>query len=237
LLKLGNGIATQADGGIISYDISSKKTEDNQFISKENIAANAWLKDGLSAVHTENGLSLWRYKAGTTLGKIFTESVPEVENSVGLVYYPVNNRLYTLDRSRNQVTSFLLLDDGFSKPIASIKDAADITTSADIAIDGSIYTYTGSSILKFQSGKLVANFEPGLVTKLSGTGKMFADTVAKNIYVLDSGNNRVVILDKAGNVVETLISGSFTNIKDFVVKESQKKIYILNGTELLQVDL
>lgn len=237
LLSLGASIATQGDSGIISYDTSTNKTEDNQFISKEAIADNAWLKDGLSAIHTKNGLSLWRYKVGTTLGNIFTESVPDVADSIGLVYYPINNRLYTLDTKKNQITSFLLEDDGFSRPIASVKDAADITKTADIAIDGSIYTYTSTSILKFQSGKLVGNFEPGLVTPLSGSGKLFTDANSKNIYVLDTGNNRVVILDKTGNVIETLTSPSFTNTKDFVVKESQKKIYILNGTELLQVDL
>lgn len=237
LLSLGASIATQGDSGIISYDTNTNKTEDNQFISKEIIADNAWLKDGLSAIHTENGLSLWRYKVGTTLGSIFTESVPEVSGSIGLVYYPINNRLYTVDINKNQITSFLVGDDGFSRPIASVKDAADITKTADIAIDGSIYTYTGTSILKFQSGKLIGNFEPDLVIPLSGSGKLFTDTNSANIYILDTGNNRVVILDKTGSVVETLISPNFTNTKDFVVKESQKKIYILNGTELLQVDL
>jgi hypothetical protein len=54
---------------------------------------------------------------------------------------------------------------------------------------------------------------------------------------LDSGNNRILIFDKSGNLINTLLSNQFTNLKDFQVDEKNKVIYALNDGSLLKIAL
>ena len=54
-------------------------------------------------------------------------------------------------------------------------------------------------------------------------------------YGYDAGNKRIIILDKKGGLVGTLLSGQFFGMKDFAVDEKTKTIYILNGSSLLKV--
>ena len=52
----------------------------------------------------------------------------------------------------------------------------------------------------------------------------------KYIYILDSGNKRVVAVDKDGYIYQQYSSPLFDDLKDFVVLEKEKKIYVLNGS-------
>ena len=76
-----------------------------------------------------------------------------------------------------------------------------------------------------------------LPTPLSATGKIYTEKDFNYLYILDSGNNRILIFDKSGNLVNTLMSDSFTGLKDFQVDEKNKIIYALNDGSLLKITL
>lgn len=58
-----------------------------------------------------------------------------------------------------------------------------------------------------------------------------------NIYVLDNGNSRIVILDKNGAYKAQYKADIIKTAKDFDVFEKDKKIFVLSSGKIYQIDL
>lgn len=235
LIKLPQVLATQSGGNIVSYDKATGQFKDGSLKNKAAIANSVYAAKNQAVIYTGTDLAVWDYATGQN-GAAFGSSVPGQNNAAGLAFYPTNSRVYMVDRQNSQITSFLVGNGTLSRPIAAVKDQS-LSGAVDLAVDGSIYVLTGTGIVKFQAGKLAEFSIPTLAKPLSGQGKIFTDRDAKNIYVLDSGNNRIVIFDKKGAVVNTLTSESFSSLKDFQVDEKNKTIYVLNDSTLLKVNI
>jgi len=57
------------------------------------------------------------------------------------------------------------------------------------------------------------------------------------LYVLDSGNSRLLILTKTGSYKGQITGVKFATATDLVVDEKGKKVYFLEGSKIFQVDL
>ncbi len=236
LLSLGNYLATQINGTILSYNLTSGAVEDSALLSSQKITAAAYIKNTLAVVYNGSGLLAWDF-AAKQFSTPFTPSVPSQASFVNLKYYPTNSRVYTIDKGSNQIISFAVAPNGLSSPVVASKAGDDFSNALDFAIDGSIYVLTPGGIDEYRSGSPVSFTMPALFTPFSGKGKIYTAIGWNNLYVLDIGNNRILVIDKKGNLVETLSSSSFTNLKDFVVDETNKVIYVLNDSSLLKVTL
>jgi DNA-binding beta-propeller fold protein YncE len=194
-----------------------------------------YLTGNTAAIYDGTSLFIWDFSSGS-LSSGFSQSAPGASDFAGLAEYPVNSRVYVANKKLSEIVSFLPSKTGFSKPIVSVSDPS-LNQAVDITIDSSIYVLTKTGINKFQSGKL-ANFTmQNLTTPLSGTGKIYTQKDFKYLYVLDSGNNRILIFDKSGSLINTLKSDNFTSLKDFQVDEKNKIIYALNDGSLLKIAL
>ncbi len=233
LLKLGNYLATQVGSSIISFNLNSGTIQDGNLMSSESIFSAAYLKDQSALVYNGNALLLWDFEK-KIFSQPFTLNVPQKENFAGMKYYSTNSRVYIVDKNLSQITSFLT-SPTISKPIASVKNPA-LAKALDIAIDTNIYVLTNENILKFQSGKQTSFNFPFMVNKFSGQGKIYTEKDWKNIYILDIGNNRIIVLDKKGSLVSTLTNREFSKLKDFYVDEPSKTIYLLNDSSLLKAN-
>jgi hypothetical protein len=240
LIKLSDYVAVKvslsgsASGNqIVSFNKNTGKIEDGVLKSSKNIFSSAPLTGNTAVIFDGNDLAVWEATSGK-LGSGFNQSVPQKQDLAGLVNYATNSRVYTVNKKTQQIINYAVIGDTLSKPIVAVKDSA-LANAQDLAIDGSIYVLTNSDINKYQSGKLVNFKMPFLVTPYSGSGKIFTDKDTSNIYVLDAGNNRILILDKRGNLKNTLKAKEFTKLKDFQVNEKTKTIYILNDNSLLKV--
>ncbi len=60
---------------------------------------------------------------------------------------------------------------------------------------------------------------------------------AKNLYILEPKNKRLVIFDKNGKLIKQFYSKKFTDLKDFVVNEKENKIWVLNKTQIIEIDI
>lgn len=234
LIKLPNYLATKANKAIVSYSKQSGKIEDSAL--RLSIAMMSAVNTGGStaAVYDGSSLYLWDFSTGA-IGTGFSQGLPQKNDFGGMAQYPVNKRVYVADKKTASIISFAPGNDGFAKPIVSVRDAS-LSQAVDIAIDGNIYALTNSGISKFQSGRPV-DFNLGLITPFSGNGKIYTQKDFAYIYLLDSGNNQIIILDKKGGLVNTLKSPDFTKLKDFQVDEKAKVIYVLNDGSLLKVSL
>lgn len=233
LIVLPSILATETNGMIISYNITTSAIEDGGIKSTEPVEQSVYTKNTQAVVFNGQGLSVWDFAKGTTTAPFYL-NVPKSADLAGIAYYPTNERAYIIDRAKSQIVNFAITATGVSKPVVWSKTAPELANGLDLAIDGNVYVLGATGVNKYTQGKL-ANFNfPALSTPLSGKGKIFTNKDTQNIYVLDSGNNRVVVANKKGELVNILESTEFNNPADFTVDEAQKTLYILNNGSLLK---
>lgn len=235
LIKLPNFLAVQSGQSVISYNLTSGQTQDGALKTPEIFSQSAYLKDTIAAIRTKDGLRLWNYGTGQA-GEAFSQNVPAQEQSIGLVLYPVNKRVYTINKQNSEILSFLPTAKSFGNPVISVQNQGDLSDAQDMAIDGAIYVLSGNKIIKFLNGQLSDFKLSALSVPLGNKGKLFTQRDFKHLYILDSNNNRVVIVDKTGRLVQVLLSEQFNKPADFNVDEKNKTIYVLNNGTLLKVN-
>jgi len=151
--------------------------------------------------------------------------------------------IYVLDKnpSRNsrhgQILKFVATANGYSKTNYLSQDLApDFSQATSIAIDGSIYVLlSNGAIEKFTRGKEEHFIVSSLDKPFSSPSRIFTNIDTKNLYILDNGNSRIVVLSKDGAYQTQYQSDIFKNAKDFEVKETDKKVYVLSQNKIYEI--
>lgn len=149
-------------------------------------------------------------------------------------------RLYTLDTENNQVFRHQKTsEETFGAGSGWVTDSSvDLRQAVSFAIDGNIYVLMqNGSVVKLTAGKKEPFTLGAVDPALDSATKIFTEENAKNVYILDPSDKRMVVFDKTGKLVAQYQSESFTALKDMVVDEPNKKAYLLNGTQVFTVDL
>ena len=142
-----------------------------------------------------------------------------------------NNKIYLLDAKNNTIIKFTYSSAGLSNPENWIRDdIVDITDGVDLAIDGNIYVLKNNGeVIKLLNGKLTTFSVKSIDPALEHPTKIFTTPQSAYLYILDPPNKRIVLLDKNGKLVRQYFSEKFTSLKNFIVSEKEKKIYVLDG--------
>ena len=77
--------------------------------------------------------------------------------------------------------------------------------------------------------------EPLLDPKLESPTKIKTTAESKYLYILDPPTKRLAVLNKDGDLISQYTSSKFDQLKDFVVVEAEKKIYLLNGSSVFGI--
>ena len=159
------------------------------------------------------------------------------QSAGGLSLYFGN--VYVLDKKQNQILKFVQTDSGFSKTdYLSDNSSIDFSKATAITIDSSVYVlFSNGDISKFTKGKKDNFALNNLDKKLSGPTRIYSNIDFDNVYVLDNGNSRILVLDKNGNYKASYQASFIKNAKDFEVLEKDKKIYVLSSGKLFEIDL
>lgn len=157
----------------------------------------------------------------------------------GVAVFPYFGNLYVLDKKENQILKFVESSSGFSKTNYLTEGvSANFSDAISMAIDSSIYVLsTSGKIDKFTKGRVDDFSLSGLDTPFSKPSRVYANVNDDNIYVLDNGNSRIVVLDKSGAYKAQYKAGVIKNAKDFDVFEEDKKIFVLTPGKIYQIDL
>lgn len=146
------------------------------------------------------------------------------------------NKLYVVAPG-NAIFKYTRAITGFTQETSWIKEGATISLegTADMAIDGTVWILKNNGeILKLFKGArepFAFTISPSLKTPV----KLFTDLNLKNLYILDAGTNRIVILGKDGKVISQFTAEQFSRVKDFAVDEVGKKIYVLDEDAIFVV--
>ena len=172
---------------------------------------------------------------GTNKKSIITNS-NDWKQPGGLSTYHGN--VYVLDQAQNQILKYVNADSGFVKANYFSSSSPDLSKAVSIAIDSSIYVLTSNgNINKFTKGNADTFTIAGLDTPLNHPTQISTNLNDDNVYVLDNGNSRIVVLDKSGNYKNQYQAGVLKTAKDFEVLEKDKKIYVLSGGKTYEIDL
>jgi len=78
--------------------------------------------------------------------------------------------------------------------------------------------------------------------EISGMEKELENPVAlttkwdlENMYVVDAGNNRIVVLTKEGKFVKEFVNNAWTNLKDITVSLDEAQAFVLDGSKVYLV--
>jgi len=155
--------------------------------------------------------------------------------------------LYVLDTQKSRIWKYIATDtaapaggQGFSDlhEYLNADTLPDLSLATGIAIDGSVWLGTSDgNILRFTQGK-VNTYDPQGVDPAFGSKlAVYTSDDAKNVYVLDIQNHRVVVLDKDGMYLAQYQFDGKISPTNLVVSENAKKILLLVDGKIYELDL
>jgi hypothetical protein len=147
--------------------------------------------------------------------------------------------IYLLDSGKNWIWKYLRTETGFSsrQDYFVFDTLIDIQSATSMAIDGTVWVVDKGKILHFIQGKESEWKIVGLTELLGEKLAVFTDEATANIYVLDSQNRRVIVVDKTGTYLAQYQWKEPFEISDFVVSEVIKKILLLSRGTIYGIDL
>lgn len=239
LLLLDTGIKT-----LVSIDLAKKSNQILAGSEKLGEALFASLNGGLVFGYSKDK-GVLRLDTGSQ--KLIT--VSKIDKGWGEIadIYGFAGNIYLLDKSNNQIWKYLPASEGYSdkREYLTKGTTADFSTALRMQIESSVYILkSGGEILRFTKGDKDNFSYAGLPASPAGgpsnvkdPKSIFVSSETENLYVLDSGNSRILILTKTGSYKEQITGSKFATITDLVVDEIGKKIYLLEGSKIFQVDL
>jgi len=151
--------------------------------------------------------------------------------------------LYVLDAEQDRILKYTPTGNSYDSSPTDYFQAdtrVELGNAVDMAIDGYIYVLLADgSILRFSGGQEEAFSVSGLEDHgLQSPTAIFTTPETEYIYVADTGNERVVQLDKEGAFVRQFRPPresieAFQNLQDVFVNEGRGQLLALNSDQLL----
>jgi len=149
------------------------------------------------------------------------------------------DKMYILDSKAKQIVRFTYYGSDFKARQSWVKEDLPLNNAISLAVDGYAYALLNNGeILKLSSGKKQEFPQIIVEPKLSAPTKIFTTAESDYLYVLDPQNNRFLIVNKNnGELKNQYRSEKFSELKDFLINEKERKVYLLNGSSVLVIGL
>lgn len=192
---------------------------DNAFVYSED--------KGVLAIDTQNQ-------------KITTVAQPDPEWGYIKDIVGFAGNVYLLDTVKGQIWKYVPTTTGYSQKFTYLADDAQINFGGAIQmkIDYSVWVLKeGPEILRLTGGVQDSFSVGGLDENIKPLKSLFADEDGDELYLLDSENSRVVVLTKNGQYLKQYTGEKFSTADDLVVDNEAKKMYVLEGNKIYQLEL
>jgi len=221
----------------------SSSTTDNQTTNSKSQLLSAELKNqGVYFSQDDKNIYILDQNGIYSLSKDGTNKKQIIKNDDfwqdGVSVFPYTGNLYVLDKKQNQIIKFVQGDSGYINANYFSSENPDFSKAVSLAIDKSVYVLSSNGTINKYLSAIEQDFSiTGLDKKLSNPTKIYTTSDDTNIYILDNGNSRIVVLDKSGKFVSEYPSSSIKLAKDFEILEKDKKAYVLSGGKISEIDL
>lgn len=239
-MSLNSGNILLLDPGTKTLITVSVAKKSNQILAGSDQlgeATSASINGGLTfAFSKDKGI----IRVDTTNQKIMT--VAKKDSNVDDVadIYAFAGNVYILDTTNQKIWKYLPTTEGYSdkREYLSKDTKADFTNSLRMQIESSIYVMKkGGEIIRFTKGDK-DNFSLGGLDKgVKDPKSFFVSSDTDNLYLLDSGNSRLLVLTKTGQFKTQYLGDKFGLASDLAVDEKGKKVYLLEGSKIYTAEL
>lgn len=226
-----------AVGTLVKVDVSKKS---NQILAGSEQLGEATfgsLNGDLAFIYSKDKGIL---RLDTTNQKITTVAKSDSDWGQIANIYGFAGNVYLLDTQKNMIWKYLPTADGYSdkREYFSKGTKFDLSGSISMQIESSVYVLKNSGeILRFTKGDKDNFSLSGLPSAVKNPKSFFVSSDTDNLYLLDSGNSRLLILTKTGSYKGEITGSEFAQATDLVVDEKGKKVYLLDGSKIYAVDL
>src|SRR3989344_3231041 len=232
LLLLDPGVKT-----LVAVDLVKKSNQILAGSEQLGDAPLASLNGGLSFIYSvDKGI----LKIDTTNSKLSTVAKADEDWGEIADIYGFAGNIYLLDKNKNQIWKYLPTSEGYSDKREYLnKDTkVDFNGALRMQIESSVYVLkSGGEILRFTRGDKDNFSLGGLDKEIKDPKSFFVSSDTDNLYLLDSGNSRLLTLTKTGAYKGQISGDKFATATDLVVDEKNKKVYLLEGSKIFQVEL
>lgn len=146
-------------------------------------------------------------------------------------------RLYLLIPSASQVYRLSRRGETFGSLAPWISDGSrDLRDARSVAIDGAIYVLRGTEVVKFFTG-VREDWKPYIDPPLEQATRIWTSDEVEGIYILEPERRRIIVLSKLGALLAQYIFPEGSNLRDFAVDETEKKLSVLNNDRIEEIYL
>ncbi|MFH0840691.1 MAG: hypothetical protein V1865_01770 [bacterium] len=219
---------------IHSLNLSDKSISSNSYAGLENIInlGEPHVDNNIIYYYTENQIISYD-PSGNKLETI-TINMPPQKSKTMSVY---NNRFYIFDYAINQLYRYSRYGNKLENRMDWLKFENKFSDVKSISIEGYVYMLDNDTVLKYGGGRRQEFTLDIIEPRLSNPSKLIVPASLNLIYVLEPSKNRLVVYDKEGLFITQYSSDKFTNLIDFAIDETNKKVYLLNGQTIYQIDV
>lgn len=145
--------------------------------------------------------------------------------------------LYLLDSDLGQVWRYPYLQDKFGAGTLWLGESKDLSNTLSIAVDGYVWIAQSGVVRKFALGQ-EENFNiKGLDAQLSDIRQIVTFPESENLYILDKGSSRVVVISKDGDYKAQYLWDELKNAMAIAVSEEKNKMLVFVGSKIYEVEL
>jgi len=153
-------------------------------------------------------------------------------------FFVFGSHLYFLDKKANKIVKYQYLEDfKWSFPQLWLNDQTQKPAESNsMAIDGSVWLLAKESINKYSAGIFKEKMGSNIFPYPRNLSKIFTNSSLPYLYVLEPVQNRIIIINKSGEIIKQFQSEKFDNLLDFTVSQDGKTIYLLNGLGVYKIN-
>ncbi len=112
------------------------------------------------------------------------------------------------------------------------------TKGESMAIDGNIWVLNSANkIEKYYKGELKETISPVVFPSIENATKIATSAAAPYLFLLEPGQNRLIVLDKKGGIFKQYASEKFNDLLDLSISENGKTAFLLNGTKVYKLNI
>ncbi len=94
-----------------------------------------------------------------------------------------------------------------------------------------------NSILEYRAGKLERTITPSIFPFPKKFTRVILSPLFTQLIILEPGQERVIVIDRAGKLISQFKSKEFLSLKDAVFSADNKNLYLLSGLKVFQLNL
>jgi len=224
----------KAHNNLTSFDLKNKKYSVTKLPDNFGNPTNILPIDGNNILVLTQPKKIWKLTFPDKFTEISVDWASDNQSPIALGLY--NQYLYIADGQSKQIIRYTLSADKISGSKDWFKQIPTSTTTA-LSIDSDVYLVNQNAELKKYTKGDLKDFIYSVEPNLSKVDSIYTAQNISNIYLTESYNSRIVMINKKGSLINQYTSPVMADNQGTVVEEKNKKIYFVTPEGLYQIKL